>query len=259
MRAMVPTYSTPSLLRRASRYCLLLVVLCPFMIVGQPCSKNPQLARVLFIGNSYTYVNDLPALVRNLASSGGNRPAIETDMVAVGGADLVRLYKETDAVARIRKGCWDYVVLQEQSQLDGYVSAPQGNSPDAFYWGVRAFDKEIRARGAHTILYLTWPRKDVVFHYDLLVAAFSKMAKETGAKIAPVGPAWERAIQERPAMNLHAADGSHPNPYGSYLAACVFFAALTGRSPEGLAAGNIPAADGAFLQRIAWRTVQEVR
>jgi hypothetical protein len=256
---MSPTCSTPSRLQRAGGYCLLLVLLCPFTVVGQPCSKNPQLARVLFIGNSYTYVNDLPALIRRLAASGGNRPGIETDMVAVGGADLQRLYKETDAVARIRKGCWDYVVLQEQSQLDGYVTDPQKNSPEAFYWGVHAFDKEIRARGAHTVLFLTWPRKDVVFRNDLLLAAFSKIAKETGAKVAPVGPAWEKAVQERPTMTLHAADGSHPNPYGSYLAACVFFAVLSGRSPEGLATGNLPPADGAFLQRIAWRTVQEVR
>lgn len=244
--------------RRSGRYCLLLL-LCPLLALGQACAKNPQVQRVLFIGNSYTYVNDLPALVHKLAASGGNRPAVETDMVAVGGADLLRLHKDTDAVARIRKGCWDFVVLQEQSQMDGYLSSPQSVSPEAFYSGVRAFHKEIHAVGARTLLFVSWPRKDVIFHNDLLLAAFRKMAAETGATMVPVGPAWERVFQERPAMALHAADGSHPNPYGSYLAACVFFAVLTGRSPEGLAGGNVPAGDSAFLQRIAWKTAQEFR
>jgi hypothetical protein len=218
-----------------------------------PCTRNPQVERVLFIGNSYTYVNDLPRLTRDLAASAGKR--LETDMVAVGGATLGMLFGKSDAVSKIRQGCWDDVVLQEQSVIDGYILAPTRSSADAFYQAVRAFNKEIRDNGARTVLFITWERRDLPVHQDLLYAAYLKMARETGARIAPVGQAWDLVLKERPALALHAADKSHPTIAGSYLAACVFYAVLFGKSPEGLAPGSLRGEDATFLQRAAWRSL----
>ena len=220
-----------------------------------PCTRNPQVQRVLFIGNSYTYVNDLPRLTRDLAASAGKHLA--TDMVAVGGATLATLFSNTDAVSKIRQGCWDDVVLQEQSVIDGYIIYPDKSSPDAFYQAVRAFDKEIRASGARTVLFITWQRRDFAVHQDLLYAAYLKMAREIGARVAPVGQAWDLVFKERPGLVLYAADKSHPALAGSYLAACVFYSVLLGKSPEGLAPGGLRVEDAAFLQRAAWKKVQE--
>ena len=76
--------------------------------------------------------------------------------------------------------------------------------------------------------------------------------------VAPVGRAWERALRD-PAMTLHDPDGSHPSPAGTYLAACVLYATLTGESPVGLDDGGLGLAPASIarLQQVAWDTVQE--
>ena len=59
-------------------------------------------------------------------------------------------------------------------------------------------------------------------------------------------------------INLYAVDKRHPSAAGTYLASCVVFAALTGRSPVGdTYLANIDAQTAAFLQNVAWDTVQE--
>jgi hypothetical protein len=240
---------------RVRRTLLLAGVLLAASAAAAPCAKNPQVLRVLFIGNSYTYVNDLPRLTRDLAASAGKR--VETDMVAEGGATLGMLFRKGAAVAKIRQGCWDDVVLQEQSVIDGYIIDPNRSTPDAFYQAVRAFDKEVRAQGAKTVLFITWKRFDLPVHQDLLYAAYLKMARETGAQVAPVGQAWDTVLKERGGMVLHAPDKSHPSLAGSYLSACVFYSVLFGKSPEGLAAPQgLSKEDAAFLQRSGWKAVQ---
>jgi hypothetical protein len=52
--------------------------------------------------------------------------------------------------------------------------------------------------------------------------------------MAPVGEAWLIAKRQHPELELWQGDGSHPSEQGSYLAACVFYAAIFRQSPEGL-------------------------
>ncbi len=240
-------------MRKRSLLPLFLCVLAA-SAAAAPCRRDPQVLRVLFIGNSYTYVNDLPLLTRDLATAAGKRT--EVNMAALGGADLVKLFQNAEVIAKIREGCWDDVVLQDQSELGGYINDPQKYNAESFYWAVRAFHNEIRAAGAKTILFVTWERRDHPVRQDLLYAAYRKMADETGARVAPVGQAWDRAFQERPKVRLHLEDQSHPSLAGSYLAACVFYAVLYGKSPAGLPPEGLPAELAAFLQNIAWSTVQ---
>jgi hypothetical protein len=83
--------------------------------------------------------------------------------------------------------------------------------------------------------------------------AYQTVATQNGGRMAPVGDAWETALASHPAIPLFAGDGSHPAEHGSYLAACVFYAALTGNSPEGLSfwPAAVSAADAAALQKVA--------
>jgi hypothetical protein len=95
-----------------------------------------------------------------------------------------------------------------------------------------------------------------------------RIARELGATVAPVGVAWKKALVADPKLVLHQADKSHPNPRGSYLAACVFYATLLDKSPLGLPGElrrgwktlvQIPPEEAKRLQEIAWQTVQETR
>lgn len=249
-------------------------------------ARQPEL-RVLFIGNSYTYFNNLPHLVTALAESAHEERALDAKMIVAPGFTLKRHWDDGAAVAALQASSWDYVVLQEQSMfglpaliVDGM---PQLN-PRLFHEYARRFDAAIRQCGAKTVFFLTWARRDLPETQDDLNQAYSRIAKELGARVAPVGMAWREALRERLGLVLHQSDQSHPAPAGSYLAACVLYATLYGRSPEGLTAhipaaatgipdrrlievplqGPIPLNDvqvsepGArALQRIAWRMVRE--
>ena len=126
----------------------------------------------------------------------------------------------------------------------------------------RALDRRIRARGARTMLFLTWAHRDgdrrnrpgdsFVAMQSRLVDGYAELAAELSATIAPVGLAWAEAWRRRPGLELWADDGRHPSRAGSYLAACVFYAVLTGRDPTMSAfTDGLEAADARFLQQVA--------
>jgi hypothetical protein len=233
-----------------------------------------QPVRILFIGNSYTYVNDLPLTLVKLAASASEPVPVEFGRVLVGGATLQRHWREGAAVEAIRKAEWDYVVLQEHSLLGANLAdaAPRIPVPDLFYEFVRLFNGEIRKTRARTVLYGTWARQSAPELQARLTEAYRRMARELSALLCPVGIAFQNARILKPDVQLFRPDGSHPSPAGTYLAACVFYAVLTGRSPAGLPSAEVavqtasrPATettrlaqdDAALLQRIAWRTVEE--
>jgi hypothetical protein len=189
-------------------------------------AKRPL--RVLFIGNSYTFFNGgLGSLVQALANSvkGGRR--MEFVEVTKGGQTLEGHWKEGKALAEIRKGGWDYVVLQEHSMRPVIER-------EKMWIYARMFVGEIKKTGAKTVFYETWARKNRPEMQAGLDQAYSGIAKEIAALVAPAGLAWERALRTKPDLSLHIADLSHPTPAGSYLNACVFYETFFGKSPEGL-------------------------
>ncbi len=256
--------------------------------------------KVLFIGNSYTYVNDLPSLIVGLANAAGGR-RIETDGHLVGGYTLQQHVKDKKAVEKIRETKWDVVVIQEHS-LQPIINR------ESMYKHARILDGEIKTQNAKTVFYLTWARQNIpemlygsaslkppesleypkamyrisgtakTIDFDAwrkrernglawgLNGAYFGIAEELGATVAPVGVAWKRALAADPRLVLHQADISHPNPKGSYLAACVFYATLLSKSPEGLPGElrkrgkllvQIPSEEAKRLQEVAWKAVLE--
>ena len=242
---------------------LALVLFTVGVATGQGAEQPPL--KVLFIGNSYTYVNDLPSLIVALADAAGGRK-IETGQQLVGGCTLERHVNDKKAVEKIREQKWDVVVLQDHS-LQAILRR------EAMFKYARVLDGEIKKQGAKTVFYLTWARQHIPQmqdgadpaaspdyakamyqmsgaakstgfdpwcqkHHDALVAgidgAYFDLAKDLGAQVAPVGIAWKKALAADPHLVLHQPDKSHPNPTGSYLAACVFYATLFDKSPVGL-------------------------
>jgi len=195
----------------------------------------PPARRVLFIGNSYTYFNNLPGILLALAEAAGRR--LEVRMVAPGGWRLKDHWEKGEALKTLRDGRWDYVILQDQSTLgvnlyvDGKtrVDGDAEFRPSALKWG-----QEIARSGAMPVFYLTWSRKASPEDQDRLTSAYMTAARESRARVAPVGLAWKRVREQHPEIELFQPDGSHPTPAGSYLAACVIYSALFDQSPAGL-------------------------
>ena len=173
--------------------------------------------KILFIGNSFTARNDLPAMIATLAAASDH--TIDYELISAGGASLRRHWNKGDAQRAIGRGKFDFVVLQEQSTL------PIKNAT-RFHENVRQFDEVIRAAGARTALYMTWARAHAPESQRELTDAYTAIADELDATLVPVGTVWQKFLAKHKQPVLHDADGSHPTLAGSYLAACVFVGTL---------------------------------
>ena len=166
-----------------------------------------------------------------------------------------------DTVDAIESEEWDYVILQEQS----IVPASEPERVNSMNPSMRALNRSIQKSGASPVVYMTWGRAhgfsevghaDYASMQEAVITAYEKIADELVAVVAPVGVAWRQVLIDHPGLKLYQSDGSHPTRAGTYLAACVFYAALFGESPEGLDyTGGLGTEEAAIMQRIAAETV----
>lgn len=205
-----------------SRFAVLiaaLAVACTFVRAQSPLAPALAPAKVLYIGNSYTYYHRMPSIVSAMGRAEGSPRELHAKVVAVPSATLQRHWDSGAAQSAIRERKWDYVVLQEQSLLPL-------EQKERMYEYVRLLDKEIRLNGAKTVLFLTWARRDQPETQRAIDAAYGAIAGEIGALVAPVGQAWQAARNGVADLALYEEDGSHPTPIGSYLTACVLYITL---------------------------------
>lgn len=189
---------------------------------AQSRADSTKPIRILFIGNSYTFFNNLPTTLQSIASAGANPRKLEVGTILIGGATL-RSHWNDSTRNRIRRGRWDYVVLQDQSL------GPIRSAADFMSYGER-FGREIRAAAARPVLFVTWARKNRPASQDSLTRSYLTLGRRINALIVPVGPTWAAFQRLNPKVNLYAEDGSHPSPLGSFLAAAVFHQALFGEA-----------------------------
>ena len=183
------------------------------------------LLRILFIGNSLTATNDLPAVLEAFARAQGVR--IETQMIAFPDHSLEDHWGRPEARRAIRTGTWDFVVLQQ-----GPSAMPQSQRLLRNY--VERFDRDITRAGARTAVYMVWPASGRLPDLPRVIESHREAAAEVGALLLPVGDAWRRLWDRDPTISLYGPDGFHPSALGTYLAALVMFRQFTGRSVVGL-------------------------
>ncbi len=256
-----------------------------------PALSPPAYAEsALFLGNSFTFAGELDQATLALLQEGDPEWADgEVQRLAEGGLALPD-HQERVASAgtewELALGesgpAWSWVILQDQSQIPGFPETEpyyQASLDSAVF-----LDACAEARGARTLFFLTWGYREGDEYNPEIYADFEAMQDRladgyaayrdaaSGASepawIAPVGPAfalaWEREVEsgvdplspESRFYRLYADDGQHPSTLGTYLAAAVFYATMTGRSPEGLGAGALTdPEDAAWAQSVAADTV----
>ena len=208
-------------------------------------SKRSRAITMLFIGNSFTQRNDLPGLVATLAAA--RNLSVKHELISVGGASLRTHWNAGQAARAIATSGYDYVVLQEQSTLPVKNASRMAEN-------VRLFDAAIKQAGAKTVLYMTWARQHAPEAQQVIANAYTTIGEELGAIVVPVGLAWQTFLASHDKPLLHDRDQSHPTLAGSYLAACVFLAALLKESPVGVEVvpAGLERQDLIEFQRVAW-------
>ena len=203
--------------------------------LGQGAPTTPGFpdgkTRVLFIGNSLTYVNDLPRMVEAVARLGGDT-SMATAAVAFPDFALEDHWNEGSARKALAQSRWEFVVMQQ-----GPSSLPE-NQASLATWAGR-FDPIIRGAGAEPVLYMVWPSAGRSGDFPGVLAGYRNAAAAVRGRFAPAGDAWLAAWALDPATALYGGDGFHPSASGTYLAALVIVGRITGLDPRTLPA-SIP-------------------
>jgi hypothetical protein len=221
------------------------------------CSSQRRniVCRVLFIGNSFTYTNDLPAMLEALARSRGRH--VLARELAWANATLAEHLASSSTASALASVEWNDVVLQEQSKIPAVESLRLADmAPPA-----RQLVRMIRASGATPLLFLTWAHlrgwpEQSLFGYASMQAALDRgyqaASRELHTRIVPVGDAWWDAYRRPESYVLFRRDLFHPTVAGTYLAACVFFASVFRENPQGLSyRAGLPPGEASHLQAIA--------
>ncbi len=225
-----------------------------------------QTKQVLFLGNSYTSVNDLPLLTATLAASAGDTLLFQT--VAPGGYTFQMHASDPSTLQYIDQGSWDFVVLQEQSQRPAFPISQV--EVEVFPFAEELNDRILAANPCtETVFFMTWGRKNgdamncaawpPICTYEgmdsLLNFRYRMMAEMNQGILAPAGALWRYIRANHPGIELYQPDESHPSEAGSYAAACAFYTVLFRDNPEGLSYDFTLSASDAALIRAAAKTV----
>lgn len=222
--------------------------------------------KILFIGNSYTYYNDMPAIFESITKGAGTDVTAES--ITKGSHRLYMWADLTDAEgAKVYEalrthGDYDMIVLQEQSTYPI-------NHYDDFLSGAKTLAKEIikTQTDCRIFMYETWgspkygPNHGGIPEMEMkLRSAYENAAAAIGAKVSYVGKAFTYVYENHKDIDLYQSDDTHPTYVGSYLSACVHAASMLGIDPRTSAFdGELDASTAALMKDIAYRVVYELR
>ena len=226
------------------------------------CTSSPKTpfpeeggVRVLFIGNSFTYWNDLPRTIADLAGSLNETPMVYQEVAKPDYSLEDHWFEKVGEV--INQGGWNLVVMQQ-----GPSSHPK-NQKNLRYWTAR-YDALIKAAGARSALYQVWPAYRYRKGFTAARESYRLAALDVNGMFIPAGEAWRTAWFADSSLDFYGPDGLHPSRLGTYLVALVHFELIYDRPATDLPDIAIvngrqlrtPVATVAMLQEAAHATVK---
>lgn len=169
--------------------------------------------KVLFVGNSHTYNNEIPLIFMQLAEKEGIK--VQAIMNAHGGWTLFQHSKEPDVPFNILHGGFDYVVFQEHAHPFDY----DGNMMKA----CETMGQWCKQANATPVFFMTWAQKWERHLQEPMTEGYRKAAELTGGLLAPAGERFWQELDAHPETELFSPDGGHSSYAGSYLAAEVIW------------------------------------
>ncbi|MFM9007852.1 MAG: PKD domain-containing protein, partial [Bacteroidota bacterium] len=221
-------------------------MLCIAMLAMQSAFAQDTL-RVLFLGNSYTSYNNLPQLVQSLSTAAGKTMIVDSNMP--GGMTVSGHINDPTSLAKISQGTWDYVVIQEQSQIPS-IDFYRYNDMYPAMNDLKVLVEQSNPC-SRIITYMTWGRRfggqqcdptntycspvfaDFNHMQDSLTSAYTEISDLLNMQCAPVGVTWQNILNDT-ALVLHSSDNSHPNLDGSYVAALTLYSSIWKEPTSGI-------------------------
>ena len=211
---------------------------------------------VLFVGNSYTHMNEMPSIFDKICKSKGKTVHVEKNTRS--GASFNVHTTRPDLFVAIKSRQWDCIVLQGYSRELSF-------SPDyidtATMPYINTIIDSIKANNPCTniLLQMTWGYKEGFQEREetntyeamseLIADGYQYLSDSLQIPIVPVGKVWRKVRESNPEIELYDADKAHPSKNGSYLSACTFYASIFKESPEGAMTSTISNAIAPIIQK----------
>lgn len=173
--------------------------------------------RILFVGNSLTYTNDLPNLVSAVAAENGRKISVET--IAFPNYSLEDHWNDGKIQTMIASGKYNFVIVQQgpSSQDEGRVMLQDYGAKLA---------KLCSQHKTKLVFYMVWPAISNYKSFDGVIQNYTDAATHAKAILCPVGKRWKEYIDTTNDYLYYGPDGFHPSLKGSEVAAAIIYKTL---------------------------------
>ena len=240
-----------------------IALISSFLLAGFGCTAQ---TKVLFLGNSFTYMYDVPALFTGLASAAGISVYVDQNTqagMAVANESITGHAYDAVSQAKIVAEDWDYIVVQDNQgnyvNTVGSIPSACGNANITLYNQIKTNNPCTR------IVYLAeWGPVGGVYSGDNTTNCINRihgnmlfLNDNIGNEIvSPVGKSWITSFTSLPSVNLFYSDNVHPSLEGSYLAAATLFTTIFKYNPTALSyTGGVSTSTASTMRAIAYSTV----
>lgn len=199
------------------------ILLLSIMITGYSCSKQQifedvikQDYSILFVGNSLTYTNDLPKLVKEIGAKKGIE--VRTHSLALPNYALVDHLADGD-LQKLLLDNYDFVVVQQgpSSQKEGH---------DLLIEAVVKIKDLCTEQGSKLAIFMVWPSYSNYDTFNGVITNYTEAATTTSSILCPVGQVWKDYIDKTADLSYYGPDLFHPSLKGSKVAAEIICKAL---------------------------------
>ncbi len=167
---------------------------------------------ILFIGNSLTYTNNLPELVKSNALQKGI--TIGVKMVALPNFAIVDHWDIGEVQQYIESKMFDFVIIQQGP------SSQQEGRDILIEYGTR-YSNLCNTNNAQLCYYMVWPSLTYYHTFAGVIQNHRDAAQINNAILCPVGEVWKSHFDTTNNFDYYGPDGFHPSLAGSQVAADV--------------------------------------
>lgn len=199
----------------------LLLIIVFFYSFNSVFANATKKWRILYVGNSLTYANDLPSMIATIAKQ--DSTIISYTSLTFPDYSLEDHLNEGKLQAEIEKGNYDFVIAQQ-----GPSALPE--SQVLLLESATKLAELCKKYKTKLVLYMVWPSKARSFDLDNVIKSYSNAAEKTSSLLCPAGLAWKYAWEADPTLPLYSFDNFHPSAIGTLLAAITIYGSLANKN-----------------------------